>query len=176
MEGNKRYVEGNLAPKDVKSKRDQTKDGQKPFVTVVSCSDSRVVPEYIFDENLGEIFVIRTAGNIVDTITLGSIEYGVEHLGTPLLVVLGHEKCGAITAACSGGECPPNIQAIMDKLKDPVERGEKDVEQSVVRNALAVADEIRQKSEIVRKLEDEGKVKIVSMKYFFTDGSVEQVE
>lgn len=176
MEGNKRYVEGTLAPKDVKAKRAQTQDGQKPFVTVVSCSDSRVVPEFIFNENLGEIFVIRTAGNIVDTITLGSIEYGVEHLHTPLLVVLGHEKCGAVTAACKGGECPPNIRAIVDKLQVPVEAGGKDVEKSVIQNAIAVADEIRKKSEIVRHLESEGKLKIVPMKYFFSDGRVEKVE
>jgi carbonic anhydrase len=176
MEGNKRFVEGNLSAKDVKAKREETKDGQKPFVTVVACSDSRVVPEFIFDTNLGEIFTIKTAGNIVDTITLGSIEYGVEHLHTPLLVVLGHEKCGAITAACQGGVCPPNIQAIVDKLKYPVELGEKDVEKAVVHNAKVVADEIRGRSEIVRKLEEEGKLKIVPMKYYFSDGRVEKVE
>jgi carbonic anhydrase len=90
--------------------------------------------------------------------------------------VLGHEKCGAVTAACQGGECPPNIQAIMDKLKGSVEAGEKDVEKSVVKNALAVADEIREKSGIVRKLEEEGKLKIVPMKYYFGDGRVEIVE
>jgi len=176
MEGNKRYVEGSLAPKDVKAKREQTLDGQKPFVTIVSCSDSRVVPEYIFDENLGEIFVIRTAGNIVDTITLGSIEYGVEHLHTPLLVVLGHEKCGAVTAACAGGECPPNIAAIVEKIKPAVDAGGKEVEASVKENVIKVISEIRQKSEIVRHLESEGKLKIAGMKYYFSDGRVEKVE
>jgi carbonic anhydrase len=127
MEGNKRYVNGNPLEKDLKARREKTLESQKPFCTIVSCSDSRVVPEFIFDANIGEVFVIRTAGNIVDTITLGSIEYGVEHLGTPLLVVLGHEKCGAVTAACKGGECPPNIQAIVDKMKLPVHLGEHDV-------------------------------------------------
>lgn len=176
MEGNKRFVEGNLAAKDVAAARLETQDGQKPFVTVVSCSDSRVVPEYIFDENLGQIFVIRTAGNIVDTITLGSIEYGVEHLGTPLLVVLGHEKCGAVTAACKGGVCPPNIQAIVDKMEMPVHLGEGDIEITIKHNAKSVAGEIRKRSEIVRKLEEEGKLKIIPMKYYFSDGRVEKVE
>ncbi len=175
MEGNKRYVEGKLAPKDVKAARIETQNGQKPFVTVVSCSDSRVVPEFIFDANIGEIFVIRTAGNIVDTITLGSIEYGVEHLHTPLLVILGHEKCGAVTAACKGGICPPNIQAIVDKLEMPVHLGEGDVEKAIVHNALAVAQEIRKRSEIIRAHEKEGKLKIVPMKYFFSTGKVELV-
>ena len=176
MEGNKRYIEGNLAEKDVKAARLETQDGQKPFVTVVTCSDSRVVPEYIFDENIGQIFVIRTAGNIVDTITLGSIEYGVEHLHTPLLVVLGHEKCGAVTAACAGGECGHNIAAIVEKLKPSVEKGEKNVEKAVNENIYAVISEIREKSEVVKKLEQEGKLKIIPMKYYFSDGRVEKVE
>jgi carbonic anhydrase len=175
LEGNKRFVEGALAPKDVKAKRAETKDGQKPFVTVVSCSDSRVVPEFIFDQNLGEVFVIRTAGNVVDKITLGSIEYGTEHLHTPLLVVLGHEKCGAVTAACKGGECPPNIAAIVKKLKRPVKRGGADVEKTVTENILAVIAEIRRKSEIVRHLESEGKLKIIGMKYFLEDGEAKVV-
>ena len=176
MEGNKRYVEGMLAAKDVKSKREETKDSQKPFVTIVSCSDSRVVPEYIFDENLGEIFVIRTAGNIVDTITLGSIEYGVEHLGTPLLVVLGHEKCGAVTAACAGGECGHNIAAIVEKIKPAANKCKNDIESSVKENVKCVIDEIRQKSEVLKNLENGRKLKIVGMEYFFEDGRVEKVE
>ena len=176
MEGNKRFCEGRLSEKDVKAARLQTQNGQKPFVTVVACSDSRVVPEYIFDANIGDIFVIRTAGNIVDTITLGSIEYGVEHLNTPLLIVLGHEKCGAVTAACKGGECPPNIQAILDSLQMPVHLGEGDVEKTVVHNAKAVANQIRKRCSVVRKLEADGKLKIIPMKYYFSDGRVEKVE
>ena len=176
LEGNRRFVDGSLAPKDVKAKRAETKDGQKPFVTVVSCSDSRVVPEFIFDQNLGDVFVIRTAGNIVDTITLGSIEYGVEHLHTPLLVVLGHEKCGAITAACHGGVCPPNIQAIVDKLQVPVSLGGKDVEKSASHNAREVLHEIRRRSEIVRHFEKEGRLKLIAMKYYLSDGRVEVLQ
>ncbi len=174
LEGNKRYMGGKLAEKDVGSAREGSKDGQKPFVTVLTCSDSRVVPEFIFDANVGEVFVIRNAGNCVDTLVLGSVEYGVEHLHTPLLVILGHEKCGAITAACSGGTCPPNIAAIMEKLRPAVERkGKEGVEETVVCNMDVVSDEIRRRSDIVRQLEKEGKLKIMEMKYFFEDGRVE---
>ena len=176
LDGNKRFMTGKIIPKDHKSKREETKKGQKPFVTIVSCSDSRVVPEYIFDADLGDLFIIRTAGNIVDTITLGSIEYGVEHLHTPLLVVLGHEKCGAITAACQGNICPPNIQAIIDKLKLPVEKGNGDVEKIACVNAKTVLEEIKGRSEIVRHLEKEGKLKLIAMKYYFEDGRVEVLE
>ncbi len=175
MEGNKRFVEGTPAPKDMKARRAETKDGQKPFVTVVTCSDSRVSPEFIFDQGIGDVFVVRTAGNVVDKVTLGSIEYGTEHLQTPLLVVMGHEKCGAVTAACKGGECPPNIAAIMKKLRGPVKRGKGDVEKSAVANIKSVIREIRRKSGIVKHLEAEGKLRIIGMKYFFEDGRVEVV-
>ncbi|MFH1520603.1 MAG: carbonic anhydrase [Candidatus Micrarchaeota archaeon] len=176
IEGNKRFASGNTLPKDHMAAREATKDGQTPFVTVVSCSDSRVVPEYIFDLNIGEVFTIITAGNIVDTITLGSIEYGVYHLHTPLLIVLGHEKCGAITAACQGGVCPPNIQAIIDKLKLPVHVGEKDIEKTICINTKVVIEEIRERSDIVKQLEKEGKLKLVAMKYYFEDGRVELID
>ncbi|MFH1785090.1 MAG: carbonic anhydrase [Candidatus Micrarchaeota archaeon] len=176
IKGNKRFASGDISPKDHKAAREATKDGQKPFVTIVSCSDSRVVPEYIFDLNIGEVFTIITAGNIVDTITLGSIEYGVDHLHTQLLVVLGHEKCGAITAACHGGVCPPNIQSIIDKLKLPVHMGEKDIEKAVCINTKVVLEEIRGRSEVVRQLEKEGKLKLIAMKYYFEDGRVDIID
>jgi len=173
MEGNRRYVSGKLPEKDVGSAREASKDGQKPFVTVLTCSDSRVVPEFIFDANVGEIFVIRNAGNCVDTLTLGSIEYGVEHLSTPILLVLGHEKCGAVTAACQGGVCPPNIAAVLEKIRPAVEKGGKEkVEDTIVCNMDLVSEEIRRRSEIVRHLEKEGRLKVVEAKYFF-DGHVE---
>jgi len=175
-EGNARFVTGKLAEKDVGSAREATKGGQTPFVTILTCSDSRVPPELIFDSNIGELFVIRNAGNVVEEVVLGTIEYGVEHLHTPLLVVMGHEKCGAVTAACQGGECPPNIQAIMDKIKPSKEKCGGDVEKTVDDNMNCVIESIRSKSEIVSNLEKEGKLKIVGMKYFFEDGSVKAMQ
>ncbi len=108
LEGNKRYLTQPTA-KDFAKRREETKDGQQPYAIILTCSDSRVAPEIIFDANLGEIFVIRTAGNVVDKIALGSIEYAAEHLHSPLLVVMGHEKCGAVKAAWEavGSSHPP---------------------------------------------------------------------
>ncbi|MDD5172280.1 MAG: carbonic anhydrase [Candidatus ainarchaeum sp.] len=173
LEGNKRFMTGRLAAKDVKTPREATKAGQKPFATILTCSDSRVVPEFIFDTNIGEIFVVRNAGNCVDVVTLGSLEYGVEHLHTPLLVILGHEKCGAVTAACSGGVCPPNIQAIVDRIKPAVaKKGAEDVEKTIICNVQLTAEEIRKRSDVISHMEHEGHLIIVEMKYFFEDGRV----
>jgi len=174
LEGNKRYMSGKLPEKDVGSAREANKDAQHPFATVIGCSDSRVVPEFIFDVNVGDIFVVMNAGHCVDTLALGSIEYGVDHLQTPVLIILGHEKCGAVTAACQGSACPPNIAAILEKIRPAVEKGGADkVEESVVFNMNVASEEIRRRSEIVRNLEKEGKLKIVEMKYYIEDGRVE---
>lgn len=95
IDGNKRFMSGELAKKDIgENRRQELTKGQQPFATVLSCSDSRVAPEIIFDQGLGDIFIVRVAGNVVEPTTLGSIEYGVEHLHAPLLVILGHESCG----------------------------------------------------------------------------------
>jgi len=95
IDGNKRFVSGEQVKKDLgESRRQELTKGQKPFATVLSCSDSRVSPEIIFDQGLGDIFVVRVAGNVVEPTTLGSIEYGVAHLHTPLLVILGHDRAG----------------------------------------------------------------------------------
>ena len=104
-EGNARFVSGLLSsttPAALAASREKVAQGQKPFAVIVGCSDSRVGPEVIFDQKLGDIFVIRTAGEVVDDVALGSIEYAVEHLGAPLIVVLGHQRCGAVDAAVAG--------------------------------------------------------------------------
>ncbi|KAH3756127.1 carbonic anhydrase [Pelomyxa schiedti] len=100
-EGNQRFVAGTPAAKDLVHRRQELASGQHPVAVIVTCSDSRVCPEYIFDQSLGDLFVIRTAGNVVDDVELGSIEYAVEHLHSHLIVVLGHTACGAVTAACT---------------------------------------------------------------------------
>lgn len=123
-EGNERYLKGELANKDsYVDDREVLKDGQKPFAVIVTCSDSRVAPEIFFDQKLGDIFIIRNAGNVCDVTALGSIEYAVEHLGTRLVVVCGHSKCGAVTAAVQGGHLPPNIKSITDRIQPAVARG-----------------------------------------------------
>ncbi|MBU0532663.1 carbonic anhydrase [Candidatus Micrarchaeota archaeon] len=179
VEGNKRYISGKLSEKDIIKKREGSKTGQKPMATVVCCSDSRVVPEFIFDTNLEEIFTIITAGNVVGGIALGSIEYAVGHLHTPLLIVMGHEKCGAVTAAYDDHK-EASITKIVDKIKPAVERtkkgGEKnaEIEEAIKENVKNVIEEIK-KSPIVEKALKEGKLKILGMKYYFEDGRVETI-
>lgn len=117
-EGNARFISGSLTPKDDYAfLRETLSAGQHPFAVVLCCSDSRVAPEIIFDQKLGDLFVIRNAGNIVDEEVLGSIEYAVEHLGTPLVVIMGHASCGAVTATCQGGDLPGHILDLAKRIK-----------------------------------------------------------
>ena len=142
-EGNTRFISGELSVKDNYADiRGKLTMGQKPFAIILCCADSRVAPEICFDQKLGDIFVIRNAGNVVDDVVLGSIEYGAEHLGSPLMVVLGHTGCGAVTAACEGGELPENICAIVKKIKPSVKAGSSVNEVSRA-NAVAMAEQIK---------------------------------
>lgn len=117
QEGNKVYINSDKCVGDISAQIRQytSKNGQKPYAVVVSCSDSRVIPEAIFSAGIGELFVIRVAGNVVDNIQLGSIEYAVEHLGCKLVVVLGHTGCGAVGAAL--GENCGFVKHITDEIK-----------------------------------------------------------
>ena len=115
--GNKRYLKNRMLARDTyEQDRASLKSGQKPFAVVVTCSDSRVPPELFFDQKLGDIFVIRSAGNTADKAALGSIEYAVLHLHVPLVVVVGHSSCGAVTGAMQDGKHPENLQSIMDAI------------------------------------------------------------
>jgi carbonic anhydrase len=121
IDGNKRFVQEHYAGNERgKGRRGELTKGQHPFAVIVTCSDSRVPPELVFDQGLGDIFVVRVAGNVLDAIELGSVEYAVEHLNTKLVVVLGHEKCGAVKATVDGGDIPPNIKAIAAKIQPAV--------------------------------------------------------
>lgn len=120
-EGNARFVSGTLSPKDNYAElREQLSAGQHPFAVVLCCSDSRVAPEIIFDQKLGDLFVIRNAGNIVDEEVLGSIEYAVEHLESPLVVVMGHSACGAVTATYHGGDLPGHIADLAKRIRPSI--------------------------------------------------------
>ncbi|MDD2791698.1 MAG: carbonic anhydrase [Sediminibacterium sp.] len=122
LEGNKRFAK--MKPvhpdEDVYRLRSVTRE-QHPFAVIVSCSDSRVSPELIFDQGIGDLFIIRTAGNILGNIGLGSIEYAVEHLHVKLIMVLGHERCGAVSAFVQGEKVPGHIRDIIDSLKQEIE-------------------------------------------------------
>ncbi len=122
LDGNRRFVSGELKhPHLGKDWRKRLAGGQKPFATILGCSDSRVPPELLFDQGFGDLFVIRVAGNVIDTDVTGSIEYGVDHLGTSLVVVMGHDGCGAVTAALQADEDlkkePNEIQSLVGKIK-----------------------------------------------------------
>src|SRR5215471_2911005 len=121
MEGNKRFISGRLKPEALVSIRKSLTKEQHPKVMLLSCSDSRAPPDVIFDQTLGSLFEIRTAGNIAGPLGLASMEYAYDHLGTRVLVVLGHTSCGAVTAACSGEKMPtPNLQAMVDQINPAV--------------------------------------------------------
>lgn len=183
MKGNERYVAGESAVKDLVSRRNETVSAQHPFVTVVTCSDSRVSPELLFDQGIGDIFVIRTAGNVVrDPSVLGSIEYGVEHLQTPLLLILGHQSCGAVTAAVEG-EAEGNIGSILEEIKPAVDTakdtGKEDhelIEEAVNENVGLVIQNALNGSSVVNELVENGDLKIIGAKYFLDSGKVEIIE
>jgi carbonic anhydrase len=118
LDGNKRFIAGVRHPTNVVQTRQALATAQHPQVIVLGCADSRLSPELIFDQTLGVLFVVRTAGHVADPVALGSLEYGAEHLHASLLVVLGHEHCGAVAAAVSGEAMPsPNLQALVDKIR-----------------------------------------------------------
>ena len=150
---------------------------------MVTCSDSRVPPELLFDQGLGDIFIIRVAGNVVDQIALGSIEYGAEHLNAPLLFILGHSKCGAVTATIDAkGEPEGNIGAIVKKIMPAAEKakkkgGTKDevLETAIKENVKNVYKDVM-KSKIISHLVQEDELKIVAGEYNITTGKIEMIE
>jgi carbonic anhydrase len=183
MEGNQRFVAGKPKTRELIQRRASLVKGQQPRVVVLSCSDSRVAPELLFDQNLGDLFVVRSAGNIADAIGIGSIEYAVEHLGSSLLVVLGHTQCGAVKAACSGEKMPTsNLQAIVEKINPAVLEAEKSasgtptgdtlVEAAVRNNVHESAKSLLLHSEVLRHSVAEGKLKIVEAEYQLETGKV----
>lgn len=184
MDGNKRYVEQQMSSNklcDLKTRKSLAK-GQKPYAVILTCSDSRVPPEIIFDKGLGEIFVIRVAGNVPDPIVLGSIEYAAEHIGSPLVMVLGHERCGAVTAAVDAkGKPEGNIGAIITAIAPAVKQAKKHyagkdkaqlVENAVDINARLVAANLTKQSAVLDHLVKAGKLTIVTAKYDLDDGTV----
>ena len=166
-EGNARFVSGKLSRKNNYPKiRVALTGSQQPFAIVLCCSDSRVAPEIYFDMKLGDIFVIRNAGNVVDDVVLGSIEYGTEHLGSPLVVVVGHTSCGAVTAAVQGTKGTKSIGSIIKKIRPSIGRSKK-VNDVAKKNAKAMAKLIRE-DEVIRRC----RTKVAAAVYDITTGEV----
>lgn len=167
-EGNARFASGDLTPKDdYATLREKLSVGQHPFAVVLCCSDSRVAPEIIFDQKLGDLFVIRNAGNIVDEEVLGSIEYAVEHLETPLVVVMGHAACGAVTATYHGGDLPGHIIDLAKRIKPSLDTG-CCIDDNAKRHAQRMAQLIEE-DEIVHHVG----AKVVAAFYDLHNGKVE---
>ena len=180
VEGNKRFVSGHAQHPDQKMARvKELASTQHPFATILGCSDSRVAPDIIFDQGLGDLFPVRVAGNIVDDAVLGSIEYAVEHLNCPLVMVLGHEGCGAVTAAVNGGEPGTHITALVDAIMFAVTKAKGqpgDLVSNAVRiNATRQADIIRTSKPILGKAVSEGKTKVVVAIYDVKTGQVKVI-
>lgn len=183
MAGNRRFVAGKPEARDLVSLRHQLASGQSPKAIILSCSDSRVGPELVFDQSLGDIFVVRTAGNVADKVALGSIEYAVEHLHSPLLVVLGHQKCGAVNAACSGEKMPSeNLDAIVEKINPAVTRAKTYakaddlVESAIKENVRQSARDLSANSEIIGSAVKFGKLSVIEAEYELETGQVVRLD
>jgi carbonic anhydrase len=173
--GNERFADTKeSSSKPTAARRAETAQTQHPFAIVVGCADSRTAPEFIFDQNIGDLFVIRTAGNLVDDYALGSIEYAVDHLGSRLIVVLGHERCGAVTAALGGGSAPGHIDSLVRAIQ-PAVAASKGKEGDALTNAIhendaEVAAKIRKEAQLG---EHASEVKVVEGYYDLDTGKVE---
>ena len=179
MEGNKRFVTGRMKPEHVVSERKSLINEQHPKVMTLSCSDSRVPPDVIFDQPLGTLFEVRTAGNIAGPFGLASLEYAFDHLGTTVLVVLGHTKCGAVTAACSGEKMPtPNLQAMVHQIEPAVTKvkqsatGDALIEAAIKENVHESAMNVVAQSEVLRHAKEQGKLTIIEAEYQLDTGKV----
>jgi carbonic anhydrase len=174
-EGNQRYIADKLN-RDLQdtNRRGELASGQAPYAIILSCADSRVVPEMVFDTGLGEVFVVRVAGNIANTDSVASIEYAVANLGSSLIVVLGHQSCGAVTAAIQGGDLGNNLNHLLGQIKPAVDSCESsDVDTVVKHNANYVAEQLVSTSDIIANAVKDGGVKIVSGFYELGTGKVE---
>ena len=176
-EGNERFAAERLQNKSLgAARRAVLAQGQHPFAIVLTCSDSRLAPELLFDQGLGDLFVVRVAGNVSEPFALGSIEYAVEHLHVPLVVVLGHEKCGAVAAALCGGHADGNLGKLIKEIKVGEHRAsDKDHElaRAVENNVRYQTRLLSQRSDVLREHVERQKLRIVEGVYQFETGKVE---
>lgn len=174
-EGNSRFVKDKLEHKKQNSeRRAQLSAGQHPFAIVLSCADSRVIPEITFDTGLGELFVVRVAGNVANTSSIASIEYAVANLDVKLIVVMGHESCGAVMAAIQGGDAGPNLNHLVSMIEPALELSENSsVNEVVKKNARGNAKLLVSNSDIISTAVKEKNVEIITAYYNLASGIVE---
>ena len=180
-EGNDLFVKGAIPYTHLDEARTATTTDQKPPVLILSCSDSRVPPELVFARGIGDLFVVRVAGNVADTFGIASIEYAVSHHWTKLIVVLGHERCGAVTEALKKKDPDtPSLLALVTRIRKSFAgklTGKKrdDVREAINLNAKASADYLSAHSEVIRKAVHSGEVKVVVAYYNLGSGEVERI-
>jgi carbonic anhydrase len=176
--GNEHYAAKHYQrPHQTAERQKELTSGQKPHASVLACADSRVPPEIVFDQGLGDLFVIRVAGNVASDDVLGSLEYGAEHLNIPLIVVLGHQKCGGVTAAVEGGELPGHMAGLVALIQPAVEKtkgmpGDR-VANAVRANVEMVVDQVRGSKPVLAESVAAGKVKVVGGVYSLDTGRVD---
>lgn len=186
--GNKRFVEGlrDRRAQGIQQQRVDLLDGQEPFATILGCSDSRVPAELVFDQGLGDLFVIRVAGNIVAPSQVGSVEFAADTFGTPLVIVLGHSQCGAVQATIehlhSPAKTSPNIQSIVKRIRPSVEslfetelknKPDKLLRAAVRSNIRAAKNHLCHGSELLEQLIQQGKITVLGAEYSLETGEVD---
>ncbi|WFU20863.1 carbonic anhydrase [Bradyrhizobium sp. CB1717] len=185
MAGNARYVEGVARRHDFKHEREALAGGQNPFAAVLSCADSRIAPEYAFDSGRGDLFVCRVAGNFAGTETIASMEYAVAVLNAPLILVLGHDSCGAVDATLKAikdntsppGHIPSLVDAIAPAAKAAMQQGGGDVLDKAIRqNVIDNVAKLKSAAPILNAAVEQGKLKVVGGIYRLTTGTVDLIQ
>lgn len=177
-QGNQRYVTSTtVCHEDWTAKRSALLENQKPFAVIVACSDSRVPPEIIFDQSLGDLFIVRVAGNVIDDFAIGSIEYGVNILGANLVLVLGHSNCGAVNAALKGMKFDNHIQEVVNAIQPAIAatKGESGnlLEKATKANIKIVEEKLKSSKPLLAKLMEQGTLRILGGYYDLESGKVE---
>lgn len=180
--GNKRFMAGRLKERELIKDREELANGQHPEIMVLACADSRVSPELLLDKTLGELFVVRVAGNVAEPSAIGSLEYACEHLHAKVLVIMGHEKCGAVAAAASGEWMPsPNLHELVKRISPALanvqptrDAGELGLRQ-VAANVDKSADDILKYSPILTRAVENGDLTIIRTVYHLKSGEVERL-
>lgn len=183
MEGNARYVQGVARRHDFKHEREALAGGQNPFAAVLSCADSRIAPEYAFDTGRGDLFVCRVAGNFAGTETVASMEYAVAVLNTPLILVLGHDACGAVDATLKAikdntsppGHIPSLVDAIAPAAKAAMQQGGDVLDQAIRQNVIDNVAKLKSAAPILNAAVEQGKLKVVGGIYRLTTGTVDLI-
>ncbi len=181
IKGNARYVKGTMKRHDFATEREALVGGQNPYAGILSCADSRIAPEFAFDAARGDLFVVRVAGNFVSDEGLASLEYTTAVLGTPLLVVLGHEKCGAVDAAIKvfneGEKLPGHLPGLIDHLKPAVKTANREsgdlLENAIRANVMLNVEKLKASRPLISKLVEEGRVRVVGGIYRLATGQVD---